>query len=73
MKLNSYYNRYDPVKRYDRSRFLEGRGLQSAELNEIQDYASHITLKALLTLSFVMEMSSEVCPVWSIQTHEKPV
>ncbi len=41
MTLNSYYNRYDPAKKYDRSLFLAGRGLQSAELNEIQDYALH--------------------------------
>jgi len=41
MTLNSYYNRYDPAKKYDRTLFLAGRGLQSAELNEIQDYALH--------------------------------
>lgn len=39
MTLNSYYNRFNPEKRYERSLFLAGRGLQSAELNEIQDYA----------------------------------
>lgn len=37
--MNSYYNRYDPAKKYDRTLFLAGRGLQSAELNEVQDYS----------------------------------
>jgi hypothetical protein len=41
MTLNSYYNRYDPAKKYDRTLFLAGRGLQSAELNEMQDYGLH--------------------------------
>lgn len=41
MTLNSYYNRYDPAKKYDRTLFLAGRGLQSAELNEMQNYALH--------------------------------
>ncbi|APR99017.1 DUF4815 domain-containing protein [Wolbachia endosymbiont of Folsomia candida] len=39
MTLNSYYNRFNPDKKYERSLFLAGRGLQSAELNELQDYA----------------------------------
>jgi hypothetical protein len=39
MTLNSYYNRFNPDKKYERSLFLPGRGLQAAELNEVQDYA----------------------------------
>lgn len=39
MTLNSYYNRFNPDKKYERSLFLAGRGLQSAELNELQDYS----------------------------------
>lgn len=39
MTLNSYYNHFNPDKKYERSLFLAGRGLQSAELNEAQDYA----------------------------------
>ncbi len=37
MTLQTYYNRYSPSKNYDRTMFLSGRGLQSAELNEIQE------------------------------------
>lgn len=38
--LDKYYNRYDPAKKYTRTMFLASRGLQSAELNEIQEYAN---------------------------------
>lgn len=37
MTLQTYYNRYSPSKNYDRTMFLAGRGLQSSELNEIQE------------------------------------
>lgn len=35
-----YFNRFDPSKNYDEHRFVPGRPLQSAELNEIQSVAS---------------------------------
>lgn len=39
--LDKYYNRYDVAKKYTKTKFLASRGLQSAELNEIQEYAEH--------------------------------
>lgn len=37
-----YYDRTDPAKNYDEHMFVAGRGLQSAELNEIQKTARNL-------------------------------
>jgi hypothetical protein len=41
MPLQDYYNRFDPAKKYTKTLFLAGRIGQSAEMNEIQEYANY--------------------------------
>jgi hypothetical protein len=41
MSLLDYYNRFDPAKKYTKTLFLAGRIMQSAEGNEIQEYANY--------------------------------
>ena len=41
MAIDKYYNRFNSAQKYVKTRFLASRGLQSAELNEIQEYSSH--------------------------------
>lgn len=36
-----YYNRFDPAKQYENHRFVPGRPLQAAELNEIQSRSAY--------------------------------
>jgi hypothetical protein len=41
MSLEDCYNRFDPAKKYTKTLFLAGRIMQSAEANEIQEYANY--------------------------------
>jgi hypothetical protein len=40
-QAQDYYNRFDPAKKYTKTLFLAGRIMQSAEGNEIQEYANY--------------------------------
>ncbi len=46
-----YFDRYDPEKNYEQHLFIAGRGLQSAELNEIQRHSAH-SLRAVADALF---------------------
>lgn len=45
-----YYNRFDPAKGYESHRFIPGRPLQSAELNEIQSRAAYTLMGVANTI-----------------------